>query len=222
MALAVLLLGGVLALLDPAGHAESAPRRRPVPPTATATAPTATAPTATAPTASTVPLTPVATPDPPTALVPTTVPPPPYPQITVKRTTPVRGPIVDQWRPPSTPYGPGNRGIDIGTVPGAAVVSPADGLVTFAGAVGDARFVVVESPDGIRITVGFLAAVTVRTGQKVRRGQAIGRAGTSVHVGARVGDDYLDPTPLFSGGPPHVRLIPAGERSGENPHGSSG
>ena len=164
-----------------------------------------------------MPLTPAATTDPPP-----TVPPPAYPPVTVKRTSPVRGPIVDPWRPPSTPYGPGNRGIDIGTVPGAAVVSPADGIVTFAGAVGDARFVVVESPDGIRITVGFLAAVTVRTGQKVRRGQSIGRAGTSVHVGARIGDDYLDPTPLFSGGPPHVRLIAAGERSGENPNGSSG
>ena len=181
------------------------------------TAPATTAPTRTLLTTSTVPLTPAATTDPPP-----TVPPPAYPPVTVKRTSPVRGPIVDPWRPPSTPYGPGNRGIDIGTVPGAAVVSPADGIVTFAGAVGDARFVVVESPDGIRITVGFLAAVTVRTGQKVRRGQSIGRAGTSVHVGARIGDDYLDPTPLFSGGPPHVRLIAAGERSGENPNGSSG
>lgn len=157
-----------------------------------------------------------------TITVPMRLPPPTYPPITVKRTTPVRGPIVDPWRPPTTPYGPGNRGIDIGTVPGAVVVSPADGLVTFAGMVGDSRFVVVESTDGIRITIGFLAAVGVRSGQTVRRGQAVGRAGASVHVGARVGDDYLDPTPLFSGGPPHVRLIAAGERSGENSNGSTG
>ena len=147
---------------------------------------------------------------------------PTYPPVTVKRTAPVHGPIVDPWRPPSSPYGPGNRGIDIGTVPGAAVVSPADGLVTFAGTVGDSRFVVVESPDGIRITIGFLASVTVRSGQTVRRGQTIGRAGTSVHIGARVGNDYLDPTPLFSGGPPHVRLIPAGERWERKSNGSSG
>ena len=148
---------------------------------------------------------------PTTVAAPTTLPPPTYPPVTVKRTTPVRGPIVDPWRPPTTPYGPGNRGIDIGTVPGAIVVSPADGVVTFAGMVGDSRFVVVQSADGIRITIGFLAAVRVRSGQTVRRGQAIGRAGTSVHVGARVDDDYLDPTPLFSGGPPHVRLIAVGE-----------
>lgn len=96
------------------------------------------------------------------------------------------------------------------------VVAPADGVVTFAGLVGDARFVVVESPDGIRITIGFLAAVRVRSGQMVRRGQVIGRAGTSVHVGARVGDDYLDPTPLFSGGPPRIRLIATNKRFGEN------
>ena len=157
-----------------------------------------------------------------TIAVPAAMPQPTYPPVTVKRTTPVRGPIVDPWRPPSTPYGPGNRGIDIGTVPGAAVVSPADGLITFAGMVGDSRFVVVESPDGIRITIGFLASVSVRSGQTVRRGQPIGRAGTSVHIGARVGDDYLDPTPLFSGGPPHVRLIAAGDRSRENSNGSTG
>ena len=159
----------------------------------------------------------------PTTLAPpTTLPPPTYPPVTVKRTTPVRGPIVDPWRPPTTPYGPGNRGIDIGTVPGAVVVSPADGVVTFAGMVGDSRFVVVQSADGIRITIGFLAAVRVRSGQTVRRGQAIGRAGTSVHVGARVDDDYLDPTPLFSGGPPHVRLIAVGEGPRGNSAGSSG
>ena len=151
-----------------------------------------------------------------TIAAPSTLPPPTYPPVTVKRTTPVRGPIIDPWRPPTTPYGPGNRGIDIGTAPGAVVVAPADGVVTFAGLVGDARFVVVESPDGIRITIGFLAAVRVRSGQMVRRGQVIGRAGTSVHVGARVGDDYLDPTPLFSGGPPHIRLIAANKRFGVN------
>ena len=132
---------------------------------------------------------------------------PTYPPVTVKRTTPVRGPIIDPWRPPTTPYGPGNRGVDIGSTSGAIVVSPADGTVSFAGAIGDDRFVVVESADGIRITVGFLASIQVRSGQVVRRGQTIGRSGVSVHVGARIGDDYIDPTPLFSGGPPRLRLI---------------
>lgn len=129
----------------------------------------------------------------------------------------MRGPIVDPWRPPTTPYGPGNRGIDIGTSPGAVVVSPADGVVSFAGAVGNDRFVVVESSDGIRITVGFLAVVEVRSGQAVRRGQRIGRAGSSVHVGARIDDDYVDPVPLFSGGPPHVRLIAVSGETSRSP-----
>lgn len=217
--LAVLALVG---LLGPTDHAESAPRRRLVsstPPTRSAAPLTAVAGTASR---TTVPPTTEVGAVTTTTVGPTTVPPPTYPPVTVKRTTPVRGPIVDPWRPPSTHYGPGNRGIDIGTVPGAVVVSPADGLVTFAGTVGDARFVVVESPDGVRITIGFLAAVRVRSGQTVRRGQVIGRAGKSVHVGARVGDDYLDPTPLFSGGPPHIRLIAANKRSGENSTGSTG
>ena len=142
-----------------------------------------------------------------TVLPPVSVP-PTYPPVTVVRTTPVHGPIVDPWRPPKGPYGAGNRGVDLGATPGAVVVSPADGVVTFAGAVGSSRFVVVASSDGIRITVGFLATVSVRTGQGVRRGQRIGTAGASVHVGARIGDEYVDPTPLFSGGPPHVHLVP--------------
>jgi septal ring factor EnvC (AmiA/AmiB activator) len=145
---------------------------------------------------------------PPSSVQPTVPPGPTYPPVTVLRSTPVRGPVVDPWRPPSTPYGPGNRGVDVGTRPGALVVSPADGTVSFAGAVGNSRFVVVASTDGIRITVGFLASVRVRTGQVVRRGQPIGTAGARVHIGARIGEDYVDPTPLFSHGPPHVRLVP--------------
>lgn len=139
----------------------------------------------------------------------TTRPPPTYPPVTVLRSAPVRGPIVDPWRPPPDPYAAGNRGIDVATKPGTVVLSPADGVVTFAGQVGGSRFVVVASPDGIRITLGFLATVGVRTGQVVRRGQRVGTAGGSVHIGARVSDDgYVDPTPLFASGPPHVRLVP--------------
>lgn len=141
---------------------------------------------------------------PPTA----TRPPPAYPSVTVLRSAPVRGVVVDPWRPPADPYAAGNRGIDVSAVPGSSVLSPADGTVTFAGAVGPSRFVVIGSADGIRITLGFLASVTVRTGQSVRRGQVVGRALESVHIGARVGDDYVDPTPLFASGPPHVRLVP--------------
>ena len=144
-----------------------------------------------------------------TTRAPTTSrPPPTYPPVTVLRSAPVRGVIVDPWRPPANPYAAGNRGIDVSSVPGSAVLSPADGMVTFAGAVGTSRFVVIGSSDGIRVTLGFLASVTVRTGQSVRRGQVVGRALASVHIGARVGDDYVDPTPLFASGPPHVRLVP--------------
>ena len=145
---------------------------------------------------------------PPPTRPPPTRPPPTYPPVTVLRSAPVRGVIVDPWRPPPNPYAAGNRGIDVSSVPGSAVLAPADGTVTFAGAVGTSRFVVIGSSDGIRITLGFLASVTVRTGQSVRRGQVVGRALASVHIGARVGEDYVDPSPLFASGPPHVRLVP--------------
>ena len=65
---------------------------------------------------------------------------------------PVPGPVVDPYRPPSTPFGPGNRGLDYATTPGEAVAAPADGEVTFAGPVAGALHVVVLHADGIRTT----------------------------------------------------------------------
>src|ERR687884_2023890 len=63
---------------------------------------------------------------------------------------PVDGPVIDPFRPPATPYGPGNRGIDYRTVPGELVRAAADGDVVFAGQVGGSLPVVVLHPDGIR------------------------------------------------------------------------
>ena len=40
---------------------------------------------------------------------------------------PVAGAIVDPFRPPQHPFGPGNRGVDYATEPGAAVAAAGDG-----------------------------------------------------------------------------------------------
>jgi hypothetical protein len=126
---------------------------------------------------------------------------------------PVDGPIIDRFRPPPTPYGPGNRGIDFATAPGEDARAAADGEVVFAGRVGRTLHVVVLHPDGIRTSYSFLAQLAVRRGQHVARGQVVGRTGTSLHFGARVGDDhYLDPERLLEGEPPEVHLIPVEER----------
>jgi len=125
---------------------------------------------------------------------------------------PVPGPVIDPYRPPSTPYGPGNRGVDLATSPGEAVGAPADGEVTFAGPVAGGLHVVVVHADGIRTSLSFLAAVLVRRGQRVVAGQIVGRAGASIHFGARRGEAYLDPITLLRGGWASGRslLVPEG------------
>lgn len=121
----------------------------------------------------------------------------PPPAGAVRYRPPVPGPVVDPFRPPGSPYGPGNRGLDYATTPGEPVVAPAEGIVTFAGAVAGGLHVVVLHADGIRTSLSFLAAILVVRGQQVTGGQAVGLAGATVHLGARRGAAYLDPATLF-------------------------
>ena len=121
---------------------------------------------------------------------------------------PVDAPVIDPFRAPTSPYGPGNRGIDYATVPGTVVRAVAAGTVTFAGAVAGSRYVTVEHADGLRSSYGDLASVSVVEGQSVAAGAEVGRAGATLHLGIRRGDEYLDPEPLFAAAPPEVRLIP--------------
>lgn len=125
---------------------------------------------------------------------------------------PVPGPVIDPFRPPPGPYGPGNRGIDYATTPGEPVAAPADGHVTFAGAVGGGLHVVLLHADGIRTSLSFLSVVLVRRGQVVAAGDPVGRAGSSLHFGARRGHTYLDPATLLADGSPPGRavLVPDG------------
>src|SRR5947209_9780752 len=125
---------------------------------------------------------------------------------------PVAAPVADPFRPPSNAYGPGNRGLDYATTPGAEVKAAADGEVVFAGQVGGTLHVVVLHGDGLRTSYSFLSSIRVQRGDKVRQGQVLGSAGTQpFHFGARAGDAYVDPALLFSTGPPEVHLVPDGE-----------
>ena len=116
----------------------------------------------------------------------------------VSLTPPVPGGIVDNWRPPSSPYGPGNRGVDLRASVGDPVFSVGDGTVTFAGQVGGRVFVVIDTGAGLRITLGFLSRALVRTGQGVKAREVVAYANGPVHVGARQGTTYVDPRPLFA------------------------
>lgn len=126
---------------------------------------------------------------------------------------PVDAEILDRFRAPPSPYGPGNRGVDYATTPGAPVGAAAPGVVVFAGPVAGSSHVTVLHADGIRTTYAFLASVSVRRGQRVAAGEEVGRAGESLHWSARAGAAYLDPLALVAAGrgSGRARLVPDDE-----------
>jgi murein DD-endopeptidase MepM/ murein hydrolase activator NlpD len=110
---------------------------------------------------------------------------------------PVPGPVVDPYRPPACRWCPGNRGIDLAAAPGEPVRAAEAGRITFAGVIGDDRYVVLAVGD-LRVTYAFVAEAAVAEGDLVRRGQVVARAAGPLHVGVRRGSTYLDPTPFFT------------------------
>jgi hypothetical protein len=137
-------------------------------------------------------------------------------------TRPVDGAVVRPFEEPVARFAPGHRGVDFAAAPGTPVRAANDGRVTFAGAVAGSLHVVVAHAAGIRTSYSFLLRVDVRTGDLVRRGQVVGAAGGTgpahgpgvLHLGARIGERYIDPMLLF--GPTDltklVRLVPIDER----------
>ncbi|MFZ6004926.1 MAG: peptidoglycan DD-metalloendopeptidase family protein [Actinomycetota bacterium] len=132
---------------------------------------------------------------------------------------PVDAPVVDPFRPPAGPYAAGNRGLEYGTAPGAAVRAAAGGVVTFAGTVAGTRHVTVLHPDGLRTSYSFLATVEVVVGQRLSQGERLGTTAGHLHLGARAGDAYLDPSALFGTAQVRVRLVPFDEPPGTGPSG---
>jgi murein DD-endopeptidase MepM/ murein hydrolase activator NlpD len=133
---------------------------------------------------------------------------------------PVDVAVVDPFRAPTHFAGPGNRGLEYRPAPGTAVGAAADGRVVFAGPVGGDLHVTVLHADGVRTSYSFVAQIVVATGDTVTRGQTLAVSGSVLHMGARVGDDYIDPASLFD--PVRARLVgvasapgPSGEGPGE-------
>lgn len=110
---------------------------------------------------------------------------------------PVDAAVVDPFRAPLHFAGPGNRGLEYSPAPGTGVGAVADGRVVFAGPVGGDLHVTVLHGDGVRTSYSFVARILVSTGDVVSRGEAIAVSGSVLHLGARVGDDYIDPASLF-------------------------
>lgn len=121
---------------------------------------------------------------------------------------PVDAPVIDPYRAPACTWCPGNRGITYGPRAGTPVRAVASGVVSFAGLVAGTRYVVVALGDGRRVTYGNLASGGPVTGSTVIVGQTIGRSSSQLHFGLRVGERYVDPTPLIGAWVGRPRLIP--------------
>lgn len=112
-------------------------------------------------------------------------------------------------RPPSR-YGPGHRGIDVAAEVGAAVTSVAPGVVTHSGMVAGRGTVTVRHDSGLSSTYEPLED-RIAGGQTVTPGTVLGTIGTGshcaggscLHLGARLGEEYLDPLLLLT----RVRIV---------------
>lgn len=135
----------------------------------------------------------------------------------VSHVPPVDAPIADPFRPPTGPYGAGNRGLEYATEPGMPVRASAAGTVVFAGQVGGALHVTILHADQVRTSYSFLAAVEVVSGATVRQGDRIGTSGPRLHFGARAGDAYFDPASLFTTAVTEVELLPFEVPPGSTP-----
>jgi murein DD-endopeptidase MepM/ murein hydrolase activator NlpD len=115
---------------------------------------------------------------------------------------------------PAGPYGAGHRGIDIRAAAGAPVLAPADGVVHFAGVVVDRPVLSIEHAGGV-LSSFEPVQTTLVAGDRVTRGQVIGTLlpghceSPCLHLGARVGGEYLNPL-LFLGGVGWSVLYPSG------------
>ena len=121
--------------------------------------------------------------------------------------------VVRPFDAPSSPYGPGHRGVDLAAPAGAPVLASAAGVVVFAGPVAGRGVVSVDHPNGLRTTYEPIVPA-VKTGARVVAGTVLGHLrpghagcpGACLHWGVRRGEEYLDPLSLVSTG--RVRLLP--------------
>lgn len=137
---------------------------------------------------------------------------------------PPRPLIVRAWEPPTSPYGPGHRGVDLTAPPGTPVRAAADGQVSFAGPVGGRGVLAITlpAPPGtvpLRTTYEPVRPLVAK-GDEVRAGQVVATtvahgpshcATTCLHWGLLHGDTYLNPLSLLSPSllrRPPSRLLP--------------
>jgi murein DD-endopeptidase MepM/ murein hydrolase activator NlpD len=125
---------------------------------------------------------------------------------------PVAGVVTDSFREPPCPYCAGNRGLEYRIGSRVVVRAVASGTVSWAGSIAGTRYVVVRHADGRRATYGRLVTASLRTGDVVVAGAAVGRASREFYFGLRQGDRYVDPAPFLGELRGRPRLIPVDGR----------
>lgn len=122
--------------------------------------------------------------------------------------------MVRSFQRPSSDYGPGHRGVDLGGQAGEDVRAVDAGTVSHVGVIAGRGTVTVLHPSGVRSTYEPVSA-EVRVGQVVARGERLGalaEAGSHcvpracLHLGAVRDRTYLDPMAFLAARP--VRLLP--------------
>jgi murein DD-endopeptidase MepM/ murein hydrolase activator NlpD len=112
------------------------------------------------------------------------------------------GPTSFVLEPPRGIYPHFHTGVDLAAVIGTPVVAAADGIVVAVGhsGIGYGNYVVIAHGGGIMTLYGHLLETDVLVGQKVARGERIGREGSTgwstgphLHFEVRVGNDPVNP-----------------------------
>lgn len=121
--------------------------------------------------------------------------------------------VVARFDPPTSPYGPGHRGVDLLGQGGQSVHVALAGTVTYAGPLAGRGVVVVSHGDTRTTYEPVSAAVSV--GEAVDQGAPLGSLQAfgshcaprvCLHWGWLRGETYLDPLRLVGAGP--IRLLP--------------
>lgn len=121
--------------------------------------------------------------------------------------------MTRQFQAPATQYARGHRGIDLAARSGDPVLSPFDGVVSFAGVVVDRPVLSIESVGDVVASFEPVKA-GVAAGERVAAGDVVGAvslgahcSGTCVHLGVRLHGRYVSPL-LYLGGIPRAVLLP--------------
>lgn len=140
---------------------------------------------------------------------------PPHTTIAATWVWPIDGArsVANPFRAPAHEYGSGHRGIDIVTSQGRAVRAPADGIVAFRGTVVDRPLLTIEHAGGYVSTFEPLTS-DLSPGDVVPAGETIGTVASgghaesgTLHLGVRLGGEYINPMTLF-GEVPRAVLLP--------------